>query len=98
MNHIATLKTTDVRSRVEPELKQSAIEVLTQCGLSLSDAIRLFLRQVVVQQGLPFDVKVPNAETIAAMQEARSITRPRFGSVKVLIDELDKKAGRRKAR
>jgi DNA-damage-inducible protein J len=92
------IKSTELRSRVEPELKDTAAEVLAQCGLTLSDAIRLFLKQVVLHNGLPFEVKVPNAETRAAMEEARSITRARFGSGKELIDDLEKKARPRKAR
>jgi DNA-damage-inducible protein J len=69
------IKFTDVRSRVEPELKESATDVLAQCGLSLSDGIRLFLRQVVAQRGLPFEVKAPNLDTIAAMKETRRWAR-----------------------
>ena len=42
---LSTLKTTDVRSRIEPEIKDRATAVLASCGLNLSDAIRLFLRQ-----------------------------------------------------
>jgi DNA-damage-inducible protein J len=93
----STLKTTDVRSRIEPDLKDRASEVLAECGLSLSDAIRLFLRQVVAQEGLPFAVKTPNATTIAAMKEARSMKRARFGSAQELFDDLEK-AGAAKTR
>jgi len=96
MNTLA-IKSTDVRSRVEPELKDSAVEVLAQCGLSLSDAIRLFLRQVVAQQGLPFEVKAPNAKTVAAMEEARSMSSRRFGSGQELLNDLEEKTGKRKA-
>jgi DNA-damage-inducible protein J len=91
------LKTTDVRSRIEPDLKDRASAVLAECGLNLSDAIRLFLRQVVAQQGLPFEVKTPNAMTIAAMREARSLGNAKFGSAQDLFDDL-KKAASRKAR
>ena len=94
---LSTLKTTDVRSRIEPDLKDRAAEVLAQCGLNLSDAIRLFLRQVVAQQGLPFEVRTPNAVTVAAMKKARSIGKARFGSAQELFDDLEK-AGARKAR
>lgn len=97
MTILSTLKTTDVRSRIEPDLKDRASEVLAECGLNLSDAIRLFLRQVVVQQGLPFEVRTPNATTIAAMQEARSMRRAKFASAQELFDDLDK-AGASKAR
>lgn len=97
MNGLA-IKSTDVRSRVEPELKDRATEVLAHCGLNLSDAIRLFLRQVVAQNGLPFEVKAPNAETIAAMEKARSMARARFGSAKELLNDLEGKTRKRKAR
>ncbi len=92
MTMFVTLKTTDVRSRIEPDLKDRASEVLAECGLNLSDAIRLFLRQVVAQQGLPFEVKTPNAMTIAAMREARSIGNAKFGSAQELFDDLEKAA------
>jgi DNA-damage-inducible protein J len=87
---LATLKTTDVRSRIEPEIKIRAAEVLASCGLNLSDAIRLFLRQVVAQEGLPFEVKVPNATTRSAMREARSMRAAKFESAEALFDDLEK--------
>lgn len=87
---LATLKTTDVRSRIEPEIKERATEVLASCGLNLSDAIRLFLRQVVAHEGLPFEVKIPNATTLAAMHEARSMRKADFNSAQALFDDLDK--------
>ena len=87
---LATFKTTDVRSRIEPEIKDRATAVLASCGLNLSDAIRLFLRQVVVHEGLPFEVKVPNATTRAAMQEARSMRKAKFNSAQALLDDLAK--------
>jgi len=91
-----SLKTTEVRSRIEPEVKENATKVLADCGLDLSGAIRLFLRQVVAQQGLPFEVRVPNATTIAAMEEARAMTAARFNSAQELFDDLEGKAGREK--
>lgn len=86
---LASLKTTDVRSRVEPEIKESATQVLAQCGLTLSDGIRLFLRQVIAEKGLPFDVKVPNAATQAAMAEARAIGKARFQDANELMRDLE---------
>ena len=96
---LATLKTTDVRSRIEPEIKERAAEVLASCGLNLSDAIRLFLRQVVAQEGLPFEIKTPNATTRAAMKEARELKKAKFDSAEALINDLEKtgKAKTRKA-
>ena len=97
MTDLSMHKTTDVRSRIEPDLKDRAAEVLAACGLNLSDAIRLFLHQVVAQQGLPFAIKAPNAATIAAMREARSMKRARFRSARGLLDDLEK-AGAAKTR
>ena len=49
--------------------------MLADCGLNISDAVRLFLRQVVTQRGLPFSVKVPNATTRAALEEGRQLLK-----------------------
>ena len=87
-----TLKTTDVRSRIEPNLKDQATEVLAECGLNLSDAIPLFLRRVVAQQGLPFAIRTPNATTLAAMKEARAMGQTKFNSAEALFDDLEKAA------
>jgi len=90
-------KSADVRLRLEPELKVAVNEVLADVGLNLSDAIRLFLRQVVVYRGLPFEVRQPNAATRRAVKEARVMANPRFGSVREMLDELEARP-RRKAR
>ena len=89
-------KSADVRLRLEPELKAVANKVLQDAGLSLSDAIRIFLRQVVASRGLPFEVRQPGKATLRAMEEARAMTKPRFGSAKELFGELDKKPQRKK--
>ena len=59
-----------IRARVEPELKQEAETVFSRRGLSTTQAITLFYKQVTLQQGLPFAVKIPNAETRKALQDA----------------------------
>ncbi len=64
-------KTATIRARVEPNLKEEAETVFAQLGLSATQAIRLFYRQVTLQRGLPFEVKVPNAETREALRQAR---------------------------
>lgn len=65
-------KTAMIRARMEPDLKTEAEQVLAQVGLTPTEAIRLFYRQVSLHGGLPFEVRVPNAETRAAITEARS--------------------------
>ncbi len=56
-----------IRARIEPELKAEALEIFKGMGLTPSAAIRLFFHNVVAEKALPFPVKVPNAETLAAM-------------------------------
>jgi DNA-damage-inducible protein J len=88
--------TTEIRSRIEPELKDEAQAVLGRVGLNISDAIRLFLRQVVAVKGLPFDLReVPNATTQAAMLEARQV-RARYSTAQELINGLECKAPKKK--
>lgn len=65
-------KTEQMRVRVEPEIKTQASEILKELGLTLSDAVSIYLRQVIQHRGLPFDVKIPNAETMAAIEELNS--------------------------
>ena len=64
-------KTETIRARVEPALKHEAEVVFSELGLSTTEAIRLFYKQVTLQRGLPFAVKIPNAETREALRQAR---------------------------
>lgn len=82
--------TAEIRSRIEPHLKEQAARVLAARGLNMSDAIRLFLRQVVAENGLPFECKTPSAITRAAMQEADTGDLPHFETVGELFDDLEK--------
>ncbi|WP_019411201.1 type II toxin-antitoxin system RelB/DinJ family antitoxin [Pseudomonas psychrophila] len=88
----ALLKTTDVRCRIEEDLKERATAVLQSCGLSISDAMRLFLRQVVETQGLPFEVRVPSEKTAQALVQAREIRR-QFNSMQEMLEGLHGEAG-----
>ena len=60
-----------IRARVEPELKREAEEYFSALGMSTTEAITLFYKQVTVHRGLPFAVRMPNDETIEALQQAR---------------------------
>ncbi len=62
-------KTEMIRARVEPELKHDAEAVFKAVGLSPTQAITLFYKQVTLHRGLPFEVKIPNAETREAMRQ-----------------------------
>lgn len=52
-------KTSNIFARVEPDIKEQAEAVLEQLGIPMSNAISIFLRQIVLQRGIPFDMKLP---------------------------------------
>jgi len=56
-----------VRARIEPDIKHNAEAILKNLGLSNSQAIVLFYKQIILNQGLPFDLKIPNEETQEAI-------------------------------
>ncbi|HUY69087.1 MAG TPA: type II toxin-antitoxin system RelB/DinJ family antitoxin [Alphaproteobacteria bacterium] len=63
------MTTEQISIRVDKVTKALAEKVLRQLGLSPTDAVRMFYRQIVLRRGLPFAVKIPNAETEAALRE-----------------------------
>ena len=65
------VETSMVHARVESELKRKAEEVFSELGLSASDAITLFYEQVTLLGYMPFAVTTPNADTVAALRQAR---------------------------
>jgi len=84
-----------VRARVDERVKDEAEAVLNYFGLTVSDAIRITLTRVARDKALPFELKMPNAETQAAMAESRAMMatgKARFREGRDLIDALDKKA------
>ena len=58
-------RTSNIFARVEPEIKKQAEEVLDQLGIPMSNAVGMFLRQVVLQRGIPFEIKLPANAPIA---------------------------------
>jgi DNA-damage-inducible protein J len=64
------VKTRMIHARIDPQLHESAARVFSRIGISTTEAIRLFLKQVELHKGLPFPVTIPNAQTVAAMMEA----------------------------
>ena len=85
-----------IRARVEPKLKASSGRVLRRVGISTTDAITIFLRQVVLHGGLPFDARVPNAETRKSIAELDAGKGERFeGGTARLLSGLGKNRRRR---
>ena len=68
-------KTANLHVRIDPEIKSSVEELYSTFGITISDAINMFFRKSLLMGGLPFDLRQPryNAETEAAIQEARDI-------------------------
>jgi DNA-damage-inducible protein J len=77
--HTLAAQTSTLHVRVDDETKAQATAALGAMGLSVSDAVRLFLRRVVADQAFPLELKVPNAETRNAMIEADEIARAQRG-------------------
>ena len=65
------MATTMVHVRVDERVKARAAKALAAMGLSVSDAVRVMLTRVAAEKALPFEVRAPNATTVAAMEEAR---------------------------
>jgi DNA-damage-inducible protein J len=80
-----------VTTRINENIKQEAADVLATMGLTVSDAVRLMLTKIAREKSLPFELWQPNAETIAAMQEARSGKLQSFDSVDDLMVSLNAK-------
>ena len=84
--------TTMVHVRVDENLKTQASETLASMGLTISDAIRVFLTRVVADKELPFAIKAPNATSRAAIAEAHEIVksrRARFATADALLNDLE---------
>jgi len=90
---------TSIKMRISEELKDEATQILRDCGLTVSSAVRLFLEQVVSHQGIPFEVKRPSAKMKIALQEATAIeakASPRFNSAEDMFKGLNSDDGKEK--
>ena len=66
------MKNAAVHSRIQPEIKEQAERILQRLGLSPTEAIRMFYTQITLRNGLPFDVAIPNDETIKALEDSKN--------------------------
>lgn len=88
-------KTANINIRIDPELKQQVESLYSKFGMSVTEAINIFLHVSLMEGGLPFEVRQPryNAETEAAMEEARGmangiIPAKRYSSVQEMINDI----------
>lgn len=82
-------KSTMIHARIEPSLKMETEKTLSELGLNMTQAITLFLQQVRLQKGLPFEVKLPTKETQTALGELENRNGKKFASVDALFDDLE---------
>jgi DNA-damage-inducible protein J len=83
-------KTAVISARIDPHLKRSAEQIFKELGLTTTQAITLFYKQVQLQHGLPFSVKLPNEETLKALEEARARQNlESFDNVEALFEDLE---------
>ena len=84
-----------VRARIDETLKDEAAAVLAELGLTVSDVVRMTLTRIAKDHALPFELRVPNAETRAAIEASRATMksrRARFTDPQELFDALDQEA------
>lgn len=83
-------KTTTVRARLEPKLKKETELIFEELGINTTEAIRIFFKQVKLQRGLPFEMKVPNEITEEAILDAKKRKNvSSFESSDELFEDLD---------
>ena len=86
------MSTSMLHVRMDETTKARATEALTAMGLTTSDAVRLLFHRIAADQAFPLELKVPNAETRSAMEEAETILagrRARFSDANALTNALD---------
>ncbi len=81
-------KTAMIRARIEPELKEEVDDIFNKLGLNVTEAINLYYRQIKLQQGIPFEIKIPNAKTRRTVKDAREGKGKKFDSVGNLLKNL----------
>ena len=85
-----SVKTQLIHARIEPSLKETVEAILKTLGLNTSEAIKLFFSQIVLSNGIPFDVKIPNKltqETLINAQKKKGVKKVK--NLKSLIDEIE---------
>lgn len=65
------MKTAIINARVVPELKQEVESILSRLGITTTQAIIMYFEQIKLNNGIPFSLRLPNEETIAALKAAR---------------------------
>jgi DNA-damage-inducible protein J len=81
-------KTAMTHARLTPEVKRRAEVILKELGISISAAQEMFYRQIIAHQGIPFDLRLPNSQTIRAMEDARKGNGEKYANARDLFSDL----------
>ena len=77
-----------VQVRMDPSIKKQAKAVLDQLGISMSDAIGIYFRQIILRREIPFELKLPNDATLQAIEQLESGKGVTFNSTDELFEDL----------
>lgn len=77
-----------IQTRIDAKTKKQAKGILDKLGISMSEAIVVYMRQIVLQQGIPFELKLPNRSTLRAMEQLESGKGVTFDSADELLEDL----------
>jgi len=84
------MSATTIQVRVDKQTKSQVQKIFKVLDISMSEAVKLFLRQVALQKGIPFEIKIPNALTDKTLRESeQGINLHRVSNVDQLFEELD---------
>ena len=84
------LKTAMIRARMEPKLKNEVEKIFRILGLTSTEAINLFYKQVKIYNGIPFEIKVPNKQTLKAFRDSDAGKNlKKFKSIDDLLTDLN---------
>ena len=93
LREVDMARTAMIRARTEPALKSEVERILEELGMTSTEAVNLFYRQVKLQRGLPFDVKIPNKttlETFRKTDEGRELNE--YKNMKAFLKKMKKNA------
>jgi len=65
-------KTSTIQTRVDPEIKRNAQKILSTLNISMSEAISIYLTQITLNKGIPFEIKIPNKLTVRILKESEN--------------------------
>lgn len=78
-----------IQTRIDPDVKKQAKRILDTLGISMSEAIGAYLRQIVLRKGIPFELKIPNEATIQAVEQLETGKGSTFENIDEFLKDLE---------